>query len=119
MNLLKIELDIDQIKESIIKGKIGVKPNDIEIDWGSNTITITPNPTLKKAWNEPYFALQLLKQSILGVVVKGYPKIKRAVVHLKEDNSSYYLMAEGTGLREILTTPGVDWRWSYSNSIIE
>ena len=28
-------------------------------------------------------------------------------------------MAEGTGLKAVLMTPGVDWKKSYSNSVIE
>lgn len=55
----------------------------------------------------------------MTVIVKGYPKIRRAVLHLYDDNSGYYLMAEGTGLKEVLMTPGVDWKKSYSNSVIE
>ena len=60
-----------------------------------------------------------MKQKILNVIVKGYPDIRRAVVHLYDDNSGYYLMAEGTGLKEVLNTPGVDFRKSYTNSVIE
>ena len=82
-------------------------------------IKIKPNTNLSKAKNEIYFALQYLKQKILTVIVKGYPKIRRAVVHLYDDNSGYYLMAEGTGLKEVLMTPGVEWKKSYSNSVLE
>lgn len=28
-------------------------------------------------------------------------------------------MAEGTGLKEVLMTPGVEWKKSYSNSVLE
>lgn len=60
-----------------------------------------------------------MKQKILNVIVKGYPDIWRAVVHLFDDNSGYYLMAEGTGLKDVLNTPGVDFWKSYTNSVIE
>ena len=102
-----------------MNSKLGVKPEDVITDWAKNVIKIKPNTNLKKAKNEIYFALQLLKQKILGVIVKGYSKIKRAVVHLYDDNRGYYLMAEGTGLIDILTTPGVEWKKSYTNSVLE
>lgn len=110
---------MDQIKQSIINSKLGLKNEDVQTDWSWNTVTIRPNTNLSKAKNEIYFALQYLKQKILNVIVKGYPDIRRAVVHLYDDNSGYYLMAEGTGLKEVLNTPGVDFRKSYTNSVIE
>ena len=57
LNLLKIELDMDQIKSSIISSKLGVWGEDIEIDRGQNVIWIRPNTNLTKAKNEIYFAL--------------------------------------------------------------
>jgi DNA-directed RNA polymerase III subunit RPC1 len=78
-----------------------------------------------------YFSLQALKASLPSVIVQGIPTVSRAVINEEEiqpDPSAgplarartrYYLLVEGYGLQDVMSSPGVDGRDTKSNHIIE
>jgi DNA-directed RNA polymerase III subunit RPC1 len=54
------------------------------------------------------------------VIVKGIPTVVRAVISKQEkDQSKHLLLVEGYGLKEVMATPGIDFRYTTSNHIIE
>lgn len=67
-----------------------------------------------------YFVMQTLKYMLPTVIVKGIPSINRAVInHQEKDKSKFELLVEGYGLKEVMTTPGVDFTRTKTNHIIE
>merc|ERR1712238_403494 len=64
-----------------------------------------------------YFVMQALKLALPKVIVQGITTVNRAVIN--EDKSSYHLLVEGTGLAEVMGSPGVDGRFTTTNHIIE
>ena len=50
----------------------------------------------------------------------GIPSVVRAVISKDEkDQSRHQLLIEGTGLREVMSTPGIDFRITKTNHIME
>ena len=55
-----------------------------------------------------------------NVSVKGFPTVVRAVISKQErDQSKHLLLVEGYGLKEVMSTPGIDFRYTKSNHVIE
>jgi DNA-directed RNA polymerase III subunit RPC1 len=45
-----------------------------------------------------------------NVIIKGIQSINRAVINKKQcDESKHELLVEGYGLKQVMTTPGVDF----------
>lgn len=65
-----------------------------------------------------YFSLQLLKTQLPQVPVKGFPSIVRGVINTSKNNT-YDLLLEGYGLLGVMGTPGVDYKSTKSNHILE
>jgi len=77
-----------------------------------------------------YFAMQLLKASLPGVIVQGIPSIERAVINeiardnaatnsSSDDRPTYNLLMEGYGLQEVMGAPGIDAIHTTTNHILE
>jgi DNA-directed RNA polymerase III subunit RPC1 len=67
-----------------------------------------------------YFSMQQLKNNLPAVIVKGIPTIVRAVISkLEKDQSRHHLLVEGTGLRGVMSTPGIDFKSTKTNHIME
>ena len=50
----------------------------------------------------------------------GIPSVVRAVISKDEkDQTKHQLLIEGTGLREVMSTPGIDFRITKTNHIME
>jgi len=115
---LRLELDIEAVKTAIVKHrKLKVQEKHITIVKGT-TLNIEPHDTSR---DKMYFALQQIKSQLPLVVVKGIPSISRAVISLQEEctDTRYRLLAEGTGLEQVMRTPGVVFQKSRSNHIME
>jgi DNA-directed RNA polymerase III subunit RPC1 len=55
-----------------------------------------------------------------NVIVQGIPSVVRAVISKKQsDESKHLLLVEGIGLKKVMNTPGIDFRHTSSNHIIE
>ena len=67
-----------------------------------------------------YFIMQQLKQKLPKVIIKGIPSIVRAVISRHErDESRHNLLIEGYGLKDVMRTPGIDFRSTTTNHILE
>ena len=54
------------------------------------------------------------------MVIKGIPHIVRAVISRHEkDENIHNLLIEGYGLKEVMRTPGIDFRATTTNHILE
>lgn len=67
-----------------------------------------------------YFIMQHLKSRLPHVIIKGMPAIQRAVISKKEgEEDRFNLAIEGYGLSEVMRTPGIDFRATSTNHILE
>lgn len=115
IRLLKLEVSIDSICDSIIQSKLKLKPNQVT-PISDAFIRVYPNNT-KGAMHDN---LLKLKQDLGKVIVKGLPKITRAVISVDEKKSDEYkLFVEGNGLREVMGTRGVNAVKTVSNNTLE
>ncbi|XP_074647199.1 DNA-directed RNA polymerase III subunit RPC1-like [Tubulanus polymorphus] len=116
IKLLKLEVDISSIVDSIVMSKLKIKPPDIQCH-GDNVICVTPVESSKSSL---YYVLQQLKQDLPNVMIKGIPHVTRAVIHIDEKKGTRYkLLVEGNNLREVMATRGVKGSDSYSNNTYE
>ncbi len=66
--------------------------------------------------------LQKIRNKISTTKIKGVKKIRRVILQSEEHEDGtreYYLVAEGSNLKEVLKIPGVDPRRVYTNNIHE
>ncbi len=67
-----------------------------------------------------YFVMQQLKTKLPHVIIKGYTSIVRAVISKQEkDKNKHNLLIEGYGLSQVMRTPGIDFRHTTTNHILE
>lgn len=115
IRLLKLEVSIESICDSIIQSKLKLKPNQVT-PISDAFIRVYPNNS-KGAMHDN---LLKLKQDLSKVIVKGLPKVTRAVISVDEKKSDEYkLFVEGDGLRDVMGTRGVDGLKTTSNNTLE
>ena len=103
---------------AICNSKLRIKPGNCTIA-GESLIKITPSVSGKTTL---YYQLQLLREKLPSVVIKGLPTVNRAIIHMDESKSggqTYKLYVEGDNLREVMATHGVDGRHTTSNNTLE
>ena len=114
IRLLKLEIDVYSIIDSILSSKLKVKGQQIT---SISDKYIKINPSTKGALHDNIFKL---KNEIANVVIKGLPKVARAVISMNEKkNNEYQLFVEGEGLKDVMGTNGVDGTTTTSNNTIE
>ena len=74
IRLLKLEVNADSIRGSLLSSRLKIKPKDCRV-LGESMITVNPGVSGKTTM---YYALQFLKEKITSVVVKGLPTVSRA-----------------------------------------
>ena len=112
---LQLEVTIDSIKQSILAGKLKVKERHLKIV-KHNKMHIEPYETGR---DKLYFVMQQLKSKLPRVVIKGSPGIQRAVISKHATEDRYELAIEGYGLSQVMRTPGIDFRKTSTNHILE
>ncbi|KAK2152800.1 hypothetical protein LSH36_317g01042 [Paralvinella palmiformis] len=117
IKLLKLEVSVDSIRESLLLSKLRLKSNQIRIH-SSAALSIVPMETSKSSM---YFILQQLKETVPKVVIKGISTVNRAVIHIdeKKGDTTYNLLVEGDNLRQVMATVGVKGSETTSNNIYE
>ena len=102
-----IRIDVDPAGES---GKGGKKKG--------------PKKAVERGNEMVFETLQALKRRLPSVVIRGYPEAQRAVMQ-KDDKPDHTgkepisVMVEGYGLKQCMTTPGVDGTRTKTNSVME
>ena len=116
------------VRRSILDGSKGVtkpaalrslKEKDIKVKRGSASKLRVYVPVDKKG--SMYFAMQALKTALPSVIVQGIPSVNRAVINEidKDGTQSYNLLVEGYGLQDVMGSPGIDGRYTWTNHVLE
>ncbi len=106
---------VEQVKKVIEKMKIGdvtIPPND------PLSIVVFLNPEQVT----DIMDLQKLRDKIASAKIKGIKKIRRVILQSEEHEDGtreYYLIAEGSNLKEVMEVKGVDYRRVFTNNIHE
>lgn len=133
---LKLDIDAWSVRKSILNGAKGVRTkrgealssltdSDIVVKKGSKSKLriFVPETTKsgKSTSSTTYFTMQALKVTLPQVIVQGIPTVNRAVINKEDKNgkSTYHLLIEGTGLAEVMGSPGVDGKHTTTNHLIE
>ena len=64
------------------------------------------------------FELKSLRRLIVNLPIGGIKSISRVLISKDKDTNKYILFAEGTGLKDILKTPGVNTDKTTTNHIV-
>ena len=115
MKALQLDVDVFSVESALLKSsKLKIKGPDIILgppDYISIRVPSRSN-------ENPYMVAQQLKRLLPKVVLHGIPSVSRAVIHDNNDGT-YCLFVEGTGLLQVMTTPGVDSVNTVSNHVME
>lgn len=125
---LKLNVDSDSVRRSILYGTRGVtkppclralKERDVRIKKGSTSKLRVYVPDSNKG--SIYFAMQELKTNLPKVIVQGIPSVNRAVINEidKDGKRSYNMLVEGYGLQDVMGSPGIDGRYTWTNHVLE
>ncbi|XP_045213702.1 DNA-directed RNA polymerase III subunit RPC1-like isoform X1 [Mercenaria mercenaria] len=117
IRLLKLEVNVGTIKESICASKLKIKPGNVQVH-SAAVLTIHPKESAKSSM---YYTLQFWKKELSTVRIKGIPSVTRAVIHIDESkgDNTYKLLVEGDNLRNVMATQGVKGSHVTSNNTIE
>lgn len=122
IRLLKLEVDASSIKYALcIAPKLKIKPQRVSIH-GKSLLTVHPQETTKSSM---YYVMQMLKGALPAVLIKGFPTVSRAIIHIDEENKKnggkerFKLLVEGDDLRAVMATRGVRGTGCTSNNTIE
>eukprot|EP01156_Anaeramoeba_ignava_P023486 Anaeramoba_ignava/c21581_g1_i1.p1 GENE.c21581_g1_i1~~c21581_g1_i1.p1 ORF type:complete len:1334 (+),score=351.32 c21581_g1_i1:1841-5842(+) len=121
---LYLNLDIEYIAEKILRhSKLKLSPKAVRVE-SANSLTIEPITSLKttsRSSEDMFFFLQHIKNSIADIVVAGVPNITRAIVqeYKEKDQKFNRIVCEGTNLLGVMGVPGIDFKKTTSNHIIE
>lgn len=130
ISLLKLEVTVDTIRDALTSApKLKIRPDHCKVV-GDDRIMVKPSAgsgggskssSASSSSSSLCYQMQFLKEKLASTVIKGLPTVSRAVIHVDEKSSSkqYQLFVEGDNLREVLATPGVEWRKTTSNNTLE
>ncbi|KAJ5950207.1 uncharacterized protein N7479_008620 [Penicillium vulpinum] len=68
---------------------------------------------------DPFLRLKHLKRILPNIQILGHPRATRAIIRTDETSTTNTLLVEGYGLRECMTTMGVDGLRTRTNNIME
>ncbi|WPK24139.1 hypothetical protein PUMCH_001399 [Australozyma saopauloensis] len=131
---LQLELTIDNIRQAIAKApKLKISNHEVSV-YSHDRINVLvtarePKSELLAATaasdynavdrnNAVFFRMQQLKRALPDVVIKGFSKISRAVINIRDDNKKE-LLVEGYGLKEVMSTDGIVGTKTTTNHILE
>ncbi|KAK9169160.1 hypothetical protein Syun_001300 [Stephania yunnanensis] len=116
IHALHLKISAYSVKQSILqhsKIKSMMKHHSIEV-LDDRKLRILPSDSDKRKLQ---FELHTLRATLPNVIVKGIPTVERAVIN--KEGEKYNLLVEGTDMRAVMGTPGVDGCQTKSNNIIE
>lgn len=109
---LKIEMTIESVMRKIQHALNSKIKSITKID--HKTIEVVPITKTNMVYE-----LKSLRRKIITVPIGGINTINRALISKEAGSDNHIIYAEGIGLREVLSTPGVDSTNSFSNHILE
>lgn len=131
---LQLELTIDNICQAIVRApKLKISTLDVSV-YSQDRINVLVTAKESKLEllaataasdysaldrnNALFFRMQHMKRALPDVVVKGFSKISRAVINIRDDNKKE-LLVEGYGLKEVMSTDGIVGTKTFTNHILE
>ncbi|KAI4322195.1 hypothetical protein L6164_021912 [Bauhinia variegata] len=116
----QLNIDANVVKESILQTpKTKLKPEKIKV-LDTKKLEVFPQDADR---SKIHFQLNYLKNLLPTVVVKGLKTAERVVISKEADKvtkiDKFKLLVEGTGLKEVMGSEGVDGRKTLSNHVIE
>jgi DNA-directed RNA polymerase III subunit RPC1 len=113
---LQLELDIDGVRAAIVgSSKLRIREQDIFVVGRSKLCILLPTETA-----QPSLTAANLLRLLPPVRIHGLPGVSRAVIHAGDNASqALRLFVEGSGLRAVMGTPGVDGRLTTTNDVCE
>lgn len=121
IEMLQLELTIHDVVAAILSAP-KLKLSAVEaISKDKVQILISEgNDKLSAAAKEDvFFKVQRLCREIQKVKVKGLPDVSRAVININENSKKNELLIEGFGLKDVMSTDGINGTKTYSNHILE
>ena len=126
---LQLDLNTHKIVEAI-KSHKRFKGEDLSFKAGHNYIRVYVNldPASKASLSkteiaatslDPYLRLKHLKRILPNIQILGHPHAARAIIRTDETSTNNTLLVEGYGLRECMTTVGVDGLHTKTNNVME
>ncbi|EER37860.1 DNA-directed RNA polymerase III largest subunit [Histoplasma capsulatum H143] len=125
---LQLELTLQDILMAIKKHK-RFKSADLKFrSFGSHIHIFVDQQTTRTALSkteeaatgaDPYIRLKHLKRLIPNIQVIGHPQCARAIIRTDETNTTNTLLVEGYGLRDCMTTDGINGHHTRTNNIME
>ncbi|XP_074103416.1 DNA-directed RNA polymerase III subunit RPC1-like [Cotesia typhae] len=130
IKLLMLEVDVNSIKYSLETAKLKKHFKEVKVH-SSSILTIVPVSNAKQSMSH---SLNILKEAVPKVIIKGMPSVSRAIIHIDEqavDSSSsdeekkvkkkkkFKLFVEGDNLREVMATSGIFNTKTTSNNTME
>jgi len=125
---LRLNIDAVSVRRCILKGVRGQTRPKVIRGLSERHVLIMKGSRSKLRVFVPdngdspmYFTMQALKVALPKVIVEGIQTVNRAVINEenKDGGTQYHLLIEGTGLLEVMGSPGVDGRFTTTNHIIE
>lgn len=68
---------------------------------------------------DPFLRLKHLKRILPEIQVLGHPHTKRAIIRTDDTSTTNSLLVEGYGLKDCMTTLGVDGHRTFTNNVME
>ncbi|KAL2218370.1 putative DNA-directed RNA polymerase III largest subunit [Thermoascus aurantiacus ATCC 26904] len=68
---------------------------------------------------DPFLRLKHLKRILPEIQILGHPHANRAIIRTDETSTTNTILVEGYGLRDCMTTLGVDGYHTYTNHVME
>ncbi|ABM81396.1 DNA-directed RNA polymerase subunit A'' [Hyperthermus butylicus] len=106
---------VEQVKKALERLKLGKVEQD-----PSNPLVLYIPIEISEGFS--IIDLQKKREKILNAKIKGIRKIRRVIIQSitgPDGRTEYFLVTEGSNLKEVLEVPGVDPRRIYTNSIHE
>lgn len=131
---LQLELTIDNIREAIVRApKLKISKLDVSV-YSQDRINVLVTARESKLellsatasedynsidrYNAVFFRMQQLKRALPDVVIKGFSRIARAVINIRDD-SKKELLVEGYGLKDVMATDGIIGTKTTTNHVLE
>jgi DNA-directed RNA polymerase III subunit RPC1 len=126
---LQLEITMPQILAAI-KSHKRFKGDDLKFRTTRNSITllIDLDPASKAGLSkteiaatsaDPFLRLKHLKRMMPNIQIMGHPQAARAIIRTDEKGTTNTLLVEGYGLRDCMTTAGVDGLHTRTNNVME
>ena len=130
INDLQLDINMGDVEKSIMRIK-GFRREIDQVRYFRNRIRVMvgePDDSKKRSAarirEEHFLRVQSMKRNIPNIIVKGYPDANRAIIKKDEKLNDrgleeFSLLVEGYGLKDCMTTEGINGCATRTNSIME